>query len=313
MAITLESAQNANAADNTNITITKPVDLAVGDLMVAHICTYDNDNVPLTMDILSGWTAIVDNQGVVVGVVNMNYRAFYKIADAADAAAENFTFTSSGGTADLISGAIMRITGYAPGTPLATAATGSQNNSATPSIAGAAVTPTIANSLILQMWCANTGGAGPFGTYAIATSNPSWTEAYDGLNDSVLGYACGYAVRPEITATGAVSCANGGDATTESGVITAVISPIYGITITGVAGALSFAGGTQIIKYGVKVIGVAGVLALAGGTQIITRALNWLNSSSKNAISPTNASKTAISPTNASKTASTFTNKTKSL
>ena len=313
MAITLESAQTADASTNTDITITKPVDLAVGDLMVAHICTYNNDSATLTMDIPSGWTAIVDNQGVVVGIVNMNYRAFYKIASAADAAAENFTFTSSGGTADRISGAIMRITGYAPGTPLATAATGSQNDSATPSIAGAAVTPTFANSLILQMWCANTGGVGPFDTYAIATSNPSWTEAYDDLNDSTLGYACGYAVRPEITATGAVSCANGGDATTESGVITAVISPSYGITITGVAGALSLAGGTQIIKYGVKVVGVAGALALAGGTQIITRALNWLNGDSKNVIDPTNASKTAIDPTNATKTSSDWTNKTKSL
>lgn len=203
MAVAFASVQSTGAT-GTNVTITKPTSLAVGDLMVAHL--YKQASSSPTIDTLSGWTSLLNT-------ANGNSRTSvqYKIADSGDVAASNFTFTG-GGTDAFMSGAIWRITGTAS-TPIDTNSTLNTWSGTSADIA-MGITPARASNLLLIL----VGGSGigsdsDFSGYAIATSNPSWTEAYDVNGTSNLSQIAGaYAIRPEITATGNVSFSSSGSA-----------------------------------------------------------------------------------------------------
>jgi hypothetical protein len=101
----------ATALGNTQIVCPKPSGLQVGDLMLAWIArstTTDGDlNVP------AGWTGLTDrNPGSTA-----HARPFWKVADAADVAATDFTFTFTNTTLRATA-EIHRIGGVDPTTPI---------------------------------------------------------------------------------------------------------------------------------------------------------------------------------------------------
>ena len=85
MAITYQSIQSNTAGSGTTCVVTKPTGLAVGDLMVAS--SFQTGSTGITLP--TGFTSTHSGS---VGI--RSYRTGYKIADAADVAASNFTFTA---------------------------------------------------------------------------------------------------------------------------------------------------------------------------------------------------------------------------
>lgn len=195
MAIAFQSSQTKAFGSSSTAVVTKPVSLAVGDLMVAHIVAVQ-DNVS-DIGLPSLWTEItsLDSGSVVT-------RVAYKIADSGDVSASNFTFTFSGSC--LNGASIARITGASTNF---TTGTYSSTTTQSSHVYTGGITPPFANSLLFFVNYFNDQGGGATNTasnYAIVTSNPSWTEAYDfGTGTSPgLAMSLAYAIRPEITATG---------------------------------------------------------------------------------------------------------------
>lgn len=197
MALAYQSVQVAEVSSGTSIVVTKPVGLAVGDLMVAHLGYGLGVAGTLTLNAFASFTLFtsVGNPTAASGVKTLIY---YKIADAGDVAAANFTFT----TAETLSGtvAISRWTGHDATTPLSISSTASSNSAS--SLAPTTITPVNGNSMI---YIAGQNRENlPSGSYSIATDNPTWTEIYDNEAGSTGFYTAGaYAYRPESTATGA--------------------------------------------------------------------------------------------------------------
>lgn len=201
MAVSVASSSTAYSGSGTSLVITKPTGLAVGDLMLAQIRHDNGDGITNA----SGWTTLSST----FNPFN-NVRLCYKYADSGDVAASNFTWTL--GSSTVSAGGIIRVTGASPLIGSAVLA-GGQSNSATPSIS-TGVTPTRADSLLVQFWFYQSNTNDSLGGYAIATSNPSWTEAYDVAMEADAGMTCAWAVRPQTTSTGAWSC-TGGTATSD--------------------------------------------------------------------------------------------------
>ena len=119
MAVELQSYETANFPAGSNVdqsswTVTKPSGLSVGDLII--IMAGIGDKARRNVSAPSGWERIYkmpldvwdDSQGVT--------NCWWKIADASDVAASNFTITVSGGT-NTMSLIAFRYTGHDPVAP----------------------------------------------------------------------------------------------------------------------------------------------------------------------------------------------------
>lgn len=206
MAVAYGSQSNTGWVGSSDVTVTKPTGLAVGDLMIFWLVSSGGTVDPVN---LSGWTYI-GYQGI--GGPDKASYVCYKYATSGDVAASNFTWTgtSSGGL-----GAIIRITGASNLSSLiVTSATdvNKTTNTSTPSFTGI-TPPSRGNNLILQLWYASTS-VSSIDTYAIATSNPSWTEILDVASGTSFCASAAYGLRPQTTATGNFSCV-GGSGTTD--------------------------------------------------------------------------------------------------
>lgn len=201
MAVTYQSVTTtAWASHGGTITINKPASLAVGDLMIAVIGNDNTTNVsPRT-----GWSSLAGVPNAITTDGSTNGRRIglqYKIADASDVAASNFTWT----TGDRAVGAIFRIS--SDETPVIQFNSAEVNNSATPSYANG-LTPLTVDSLLLLIGMtrgANAGSGGITSDYAIATDNPTWTERYDtGIDSGAddITFFAATAPRTQQTATG---------------------------------------------------------------------------------------------------------------
>lgn len=239
---TVQSTSTLAGGTATNAVITKPTGLAAGDLMVAHLVLGD---ATATYATPSGWTVAGTAQRS-----NVTYQTImYKIADSADAAATDFTFTI--GTSEPRAGAILRISGFNPVQPIDSIYSGAAENTVSPSFA-TGLTPTHASSLLIMFTSNNVGRN--VSSQAIATSNPSWTEAYDMTDGSFGGFACAYATRTEVTALGDGSFTNdSGSGVEDNGIhlviirelVNATVSPAV-ITSAGAVQAPAIAGGATI-------------------------------------------------------------------
>lgn len=200
MALAYVSVQKAEVTGiNTTITVTKPTSLATGDLMVAHLYWEDYSTGSVTPP--SGFTTLAtevnsDNDDAL--------RIYYKIADAGDVAASDFTFTNSFEFHDA-SVALSRWTGADSTTPLSIYS--SNETAVATSITLSTMTPASAQSMIyIATGVSGSGGLRTTDSYSIATDNPSWTEIYDeGIGASNRSYSGQYGYRPETTATGSGS------------------------------------------------------------------------------------------------------------
>lgn len=210
MSIVVESVSAvATNSASSSLTITKPTGLSVGDLLVASISIYTADGAPGTTswDTLSGWSLATSLDAG--GDVGLSIQ--YKIADAGDVAASNFTFTASA-TADLLVGQLLRCSGHAPLDQLVSASTYSNNtaDSATFAATHSAFTPAVDGALvIIQVSGIFSTGSTNRTTSAYTTTNVSYTEGYDvGANDGSGGShtAMAYGIQStaaEISAYGA--------------------------------------------------------------------------------------------------------------
>lgn len=234
MAVAFQSVSAVATATATNtVTVTKPADLAEGDLMIAHLARYDNDGTTRAWNIASGWTSIrnlTDTHND--GSTSASHCAQYKIADAADVAASNFSFTTASST-DALSGAIYRIDGQSISSVISASNGGGVGDDATPTYTTTGtITPSVANCLLLFLAMSVNDGAGSsISSQAITTSNPTWTEDYDDNHTIILSGA--HATRPETTATGdATFSVDSGEGSTDTSLIIIAIAPAFGVTVS---------------------------------------------------------------------------------
>ena len=185
-----------NSADEGTITGAKPSGTQAGDLLVAQIVVNGSAGDSTNISTLSGWTQIqktIDANTPCMGT-------YYKVAGASEPSDYTWTITNPSNTS-LIN--ITRIIGASTTAPLITSSA-QFNNTASTTATGATITPTTANSLLLFY----VGTRAAVSAYAIATSNPTWTEQFDtspiGGAGGIMG-ALATATRPETTATGAAT------------------------------------------------------------------------------------------------------------
>lgn len=215
MAFVVGDTQSAAGA-GTDATVNKPTGTTTGNLLVAHYGVNETIANAGTITVPSGWTQI----RYVGGANAPSMGVWAKIATSSEPS--TYTFSNANGVGTTLS--ITVISGNS--TILPTISSEQHNNVASTTATGATITPTVANSLIL--FFVNNGNTG-FSAYAVATDNPSWTEAYDvdyaGAPDAALAYA----VRPQTTATGnaTATCVSG-----RNNVIMLAIDPIPEATIT---------------------------------------------------------------------------------
>lgn len=215
------SSTTAAISASDPLVFTKPSGLAVGDLLVVETENYSNSTTPP-----AGWSTIVSNTH---SPDAMHFDIFAKIADAADVAASTFTFTTGGGTIRA-GGAIIRITGPGLTIPLAipVSSTAGTNASAT-ALSTTTITPP-AGALLLLFTAHKGATLRTVSGYAVATSNPSWTEAYDGggaTGGAAVGLSMAYATRGQITATGAgTATVSGANDYTDIALLAVIPAPI---------------------------------------------------------------------------------------
>ena len=214
MAVAYQTHAITAIVSTNSIVITKPTSLAVGDLMVAQIFSTSTPN-----SLPSGFTQLLTT-------VNTNRSTIcYKVADSGDVAASDFTFGLPG--TELLGGALIRISGATSANPIPESAGATATNTATTSFANT-ITPHVADSLLLFFTTTTATSITGISTYAVTTSDPSWTEMYDSIASSVRGFSAAYATRPQTTATGNSTCAGANIFTTSTwtGQIIAIMPPI---------------------------------------------------------------------------------------
>lgn len=217
----VESYSYVNYDNTASMVVDKPIGLAVGDVMIAH----------LSID--TGYGSITPPDfsqiGFTTGGGAVNGFYYYKIVDSDDVAASNFTFTLENSSDRAM--ALIRISGA--DTNFSNWEWGGNDktttNTSTPSI-NATITPSVP-SLILQLWCANSSIIG-INNYAIATDNPVWGELYTISDGGGRVMTLAYANRTETTATGNTS-ANGGSGSTDWCLGFLAIPPAGEASVTG--------------------------------------------------------------------------------
>jgi len=261
-----QSVQTTAHTSGTTVVITKPTSLAVGDIMVAHISTTGTApgiNTP------AGWTSIAD----LGGDPNQRTAIFFKVADAGDVAASNFTFTGNGTGVPFIGGAILRINGS--GVSLVNDGVGSGTWTGTSANLAIGITATRASDLYLIFTTNSSAGSQNISGYAIATSNPSWTEAYE-VNTGARSFSGAYATRAQITATGNVSFNAAVSATAAAAVIVAIASPIS-VTTDADSVNLDIVPVSPAVSFGAN-FAISAPVNLALGLPIVTSGiLLWTN------------------------------------
>lgn len=197
MAFVLYQSKQVATGTTSTLVVTKPTSLAVGEVMLAGICSNGGAVTPP-----ASWQTILDTDNTI------RLTTFYKIATAGDVAATDFTFTFAG-SPSFTQGWISRLTS-ANSTPV------DQSNSGTgsgTSVSITGITPTKASGLFffVAAYAQNSGAGNPSNSsaQAIATDNPTWTEDYDVSTatggGSYIGMSMAYANRPVLTASGSAT------------------------------------------------------------------------------------------------------------
>lgn len=191
MAVTFQSVQTSTGTGGR--TVTKPTGTVEGDLLVAHFVSGDSSG---NITAPAGWTLVGSEDRE--ATTRPQSAVYYKIAGSSEGA--DYTFTPSGSENTTCS--ITRITGHHLTSPI-NASNGQVNDAASTTCTSPGVTPA-ANCLLLFYGATGIGDSSA-SAYAIATSNPTWTERVDieaGDAANGVGGFLATATRPETTATG---------------------------------------------------------------------------------------------------------------
>ena len=188
--ITVESSDSTAFAEGA-ITITKPTGLALDDLMVLVLSFSINNTVTTP----SGWT-VDTNTSTTWGGIDIDVATFYKVADAGDVAASNFSFDVADTTGDL-SGCIIRISGENTDNTIGNSDIGSDSSTGTSRSHTLSLTPAQSDSLLIAVM-----GIGNDTTTSSpsSTGSPIWTEVLDeGRASAADAVWVGYAPYPSQT------------------------------------------------------------------------------------------------------------------
>lgn len=306
MAVAIQDIGTATYTATGTLNLDAPSNIATGDVLIAMVYVEYVDGDEALGSTPSGWTLI---DATAVGTQPDRVGVYHKLAEAGDVGASTFPFTSSSGT-DPIGGIMFRVDGNDTTTGVTDAEGQANANSST--ITAPTITPDRPDSLIIFMTYAQSIDAHTVSNYAIATSSPTFTEAYDvDLNSGRSSMAMAAGVRTAITATGA-GTADLSASDPNAGYLLAVQPPPTNVTVSPSVVTVTTSVLAPTITGGATVSPtVVTVNVVLNAPTITTEAGDWANSS-KNAASATNVSKNAASPSNTSKTSTTWTNQTKS-
>lgn len=208
------SAQTASTT-STTLTINKPAGLQVGDVMIANIVQGDNDGPTISTHASSaGWNLVAGGQFGINGDNDWWGTVLYKVADASDVAATNFSFNldavvnNDGSVGGIVAYYNVDVTGgvgpNGSGTGPFDVAVGSyytSDNANGNPIQAPSITTVTANAAIIM--AGMVGNNASFGTWT--TTNPaSLSELFD-FNSSDgpdQGVGLAWAIRPTAGATG---------------------------------------------------------------------------------------------------------------
>lgn len=233
MAASVASSAKGDFDSSPPCTITAPSGIQVGDLLVAFVAGTSNDPTNYS---ISGWTYV---DGVTSGGESL--AMFKKIAVSGDTTAPSYSAEAS--DAEVTGGIIARVTGAADDFTVR-----SKQEAANGVFTTMDLTPANADSLILfavfEYDVGNTNSG-----YAIATSNPSWTEAQELAGAFSIGsLSLAHANRPEITSTGDFSVTDNGTylaiAVALSPIVSTSVSPAVVAAATSVLDPVVTGGAT---------------------------------------------------------------------
>lgn len=180
----ITTAAGANGITGT-VTLSVPSGTANGDLLLLQLSSSSTGDIAAP----TGWTAI---ESLVSGAPFT--AVFYRLASSEPA---SYAITKNSSPPLLC--AMLDVKGPSLVTVPDTHH-GQNNSSASTTATVTGITPSAANEMIFLFFAA--AGGTTFASYAIATSSPTFTEAYDFTANSVIAQACAYGVRSVATATG---------------------------------------------------------------------------------------------------------------
>jgi len=178
----IESSTAITEADETtSFTVTKPTGLEVGNLLFALIAKDDD----VDMNPPAGWS-----DGFQILAYDNSIFSFYKVADATDVAASNFTFT---GDSEQYVGKLYRISGIDTSTPIdAVDTTGANNVSTSPQ---APDLETLTDDALVFAMAGMDDDDTPF-----SIDTAGWTEDHNAVSNTGNG-TCGIVIGRKIMST----------------------------------------------------------------------------------------------------------------
>lgn len=224
--LVVESTSIATATNTDTVTVTKPTGVEVGDLLLIATHKVSADDATCT-GFSVAQAAYYDAPG---SIPNVGVTLLYRIADASDVAAANYTINHAS-TTDSGIVSMLRISGWTTGNPVHAYASdqGYQDDTSfTRSATGLSLSRPTASAVLLMLnaMYANTSpvSSASFSGYSVTSgvANPSWTEVQDthvtitsGLYD--ISFSCAYAVTTDtsdvtgFSVTGATDTGGGED------------------------------------------------------------------------------------------------------
>lgn len=160
----LSTTNSSSNVTITNLTLTKPADVVVGNFMLAAIAVRDGDTVSVTAP--QGWTQILRTDNAAdIGIVS-----YWKIAGASEPASYNWTLSPQ----TRAQGGITRYQGVDVADPIDTAA---GNTGRGTTATGPSITTTTDNAEVVALYALRVGGINHAGSFF---STPvGMTEKYD--------------------------------------------------------------------------------------------------------------------------------------
>lgn len=206
MAAEYQSVGLSPGTSSTTCVIAAPASIAAGDLLLATVTSKSETAISPP----ANWTAVAAAQVT----TSFNTANFYKVADAGDAGASNFTFTCG---SESNTGVMIRVTGQSTGTILGTPVQAFGSGTA----AHAAATVTMQSAASLYVCFAGANNDADFGAMDLTcTSNGASLDQYTkftrGRLDTTTGSDCSSAL---YTATWS-GLAEGGSSGACSGLVT---------------------------------------------------------------------------------------------
>lgn len=220
MSLAYRSSSSATSSGTNDQVVTKPSNVAVGDLLIA----IKSMNGATPTETQSGWTKIItfSSNSVVTQVI------FYRIADSTDVAATNYTLTFGSNNTKV--GAILAFSGGRSEQVVTGSASDVKTNNTNPVTMSNSVTNLYGISLLIMSIASADSDGGDYNKItgvSIANENPTWTSVIQTPNNGsdIFGLRVFYALRDAtVTTTGNSTINISGYATNVANMSSIVIS-----------------------------------------------------------------------------------------